>query len=255
MDRELRCLLITAVALVVVLFTGRALVSALWDDEEAVRQAGSLAAKLRSGGEADSRPARQDMAAAAALRDELAERIDALVPAMSYTQPAEFTVGAGESPDLRYIEIVRREQERLVKGAAFVGRSVPSNLGLPDLNPTGMEDVMRALRSLHVVHVVLDAALAAGVDAVDEIKVPVAGRRARAETGFLRGQRVEFELHGSPAAVRGTLARIAGGTPWLALDDLRLDASDEDGARVTCRFSATALVIDPGQPATPEGQG
>jgi hypothetical protein len=124
---------------------------------------------------------------------------------------------------------------------------------MADLNPTGMEDVMRALRSLHVVHVVVEAALAAGVDAVDDIKVPVVSRKARADTGFVRGHRVEFDLHGTPAAVRGTLAKIAGGTPWLALDDLRLDSTDEDGARVKCHFSASALAIDPTQPMVEGG--
>jgi hypothetical protein len=255
MDRDLRRLLLVAAGLLVALFTGRALISALYDEADAVRQATALRAKLKSGGEASSKPDRGDMAAAAALRDELAAELAALVPTLTYTQPADFSVGAGESPDLKYIEIVRREQEQLVKQGAFRGQSVPSNLGLPELNPTGLEEVLRTLRSLHVVHLVVTAALSAGVDGVDEIRMPAASRKGRAETGFVRSHRVEFELHGSPAAVRRTLAGIAGGTPYLALDDVRLESMDADGARVRAKFSALALTIDPEQSVLQEAQG
>jgi hypothetical protein len=247
MDRDLRRTLLVAAALLVGLFTGLMLISALYDESDAARQAAALRAKLRAGGEADSRPAPADMAAATALRDELAAELAALVPALSYSQPPEFSVGAGESPDLRYIEIVRREQEALVKGGAFRGQSVPSNLGLPELNPTGLEDVLRTLRSLHVVHLVVGSGLNAGIEGVDEIRVPPLTRKGRAESGFVRQQKVDFELHGSPASVRRTLAAIAGGSPYLALDDVRLERLDDDGARVRARFSAAALTIDPEQ--------
>jgi len=255
MDRDVRRTLLVGAALVVALFTGRALISALYDEGDAVRQATSLRTKLRAGGEADSRPALPDMAAASALRDTLAGELVALVPALSYSQPEDFSVGPGESADLRYIEIVRREQELLVKGGAFKGQSVPSNLGLPELNPTGLEDVLRTLRSLHVVHLVVQAGLKAGIEGVDEIRVPPATRKGKAEAGFVRQQKVDFELHGSPAAVRGALGAIAGGSPWLALDDVRLERLDDDGAQRRARFSAAALTIDPALALAPEAGG
>jgi hypothetical protein len=248
MDRELRRLIIVGAALAVALFTGRAVVGALWDADEATRQAISMRAKLKSGAEAGSRPSRDDLEQATHEREALNTRLAELLPAMSYTQPAEFSVGPGESPDLRYIEVVRREQDELVKGAAFAGRSVPSNLGLPELNPTGLEDVLRTLRSLHVVHVVVTAALAAGVEAVDSIKMPALARKQRNETGFLRTHKVEFELVGPPRAVRDALAAIANGTPYLALDDVRIETKDEDGTKVVCRFSASAVLVDANQP-------
>ena len=255
MDRELRRLIIVGAALAVALFTGRALIGALWDADEATRQALLMRAKLKSGGEAGARPAREDLAEVTRLREELSARLESLLPAMAYAQPAEFSVGPGESPDLRYIEIVRREQDELVKGAAFAGRSVPSNLGLPDLNPTGLEDVLRTLRSLHVVHVVVSAALASGVDAVDAIKMPAVARKARSETGFLRTHRVEFELAGAPRAMRDTLAAIAAGTPYLALDAVRIESKDEDGTKVVCRFVASAVLVDAEQPVLPAEKG
>jgi hypothetical protein len=253
MDRDLRRTLIVAAALLVLLFTGRVLISALYDEGDTARQAIALRTKLRAGGEADSRPAAADMAAAVALRDELAAELAELLPALSYAQPPEFSVGAGESPDLRYIEIVRREQEALVKGGAFRGQSVPSNLGLPELNPTGLEDVLRTLRSLHIVHLVVGAGLNAGLEGVDEIRMPPVSRKGKAEVGFVRQQKVDFEVHGSPAAVRRTLTAIAGGSPYLALDDVRLDRLDDDGARIRARFSAAALTIDPEQPVQGAG--
>ncbi|MHC5212249.1 MAG: hypothetical protein ACYTG2_16145 [Planctomycetota bacterium] len=253
MDRDLRRLVIVAAVLIVLLFTGRGVISALYDQDMAMRQALAMRNKLRSGGEAESRPPRNVMADTRALREALSEELDALLPRMQYTQPEEFQVGPGESPDLRYIEIVRREQELLVKGAAFVGRSVPSNLGMPDLNPTGLEDVLRTLRSLHIAHVVVSAALDAGVDAVDEIKIPTTARRQRSEAGFVRTHRVDFELHGAPRAVRDALAGIADGMPYLALDDVRLESVDDDGARVRCRFGAVALLIDPEQAVLQDG--
>ena len=254
MDRELRRLIVVGVALAVALFTGRALIGALWDAPEAMRQALAMRAKLKAGAEAGSRPAREDLAEVTRERERLDGELAALLPAMSYSQPPEFSVGPGESPDLRYIEIVRREQDELVKGAAYAGRSVPSNLGLPELNPTGLEDVLRTLRSLHVVHVVVGAALAAGVDAVDSIKMPTVVRKQRSEAGFLRTHKVEFELAGTPRAVRDALAAIAGGTPYLALDDVRIDAKDEDGAKVVCRFTAAAVLVDAEQPVLPAAE-
>lgn len=248
MDKELRRLLLVVVGLVVLLFTGRAVIGALYDSAEPARQAASLRARLRPGGEAEARPRREDVAELTRLRDALQARLDELLPAVRYEQPPEFQVAAGGSPDLQYVEILRREQQALVKGAAYVGRSVPSNLGMPDLNPTGLEDVLRTLRSLHVVHRVVTAALAAGVDAVDEIKLPPAARRGHDAPAFLRPHKVEFTLRGSPRAVRDALAQLAGGAPFVALDDLRLESQDAEGARISARFSAAFVVVDESQP-------
>jgi hypothetical protein len=255
MDRELRRLLIVAVALLVLLFTGRAVISAFWDDTEAVRQAASIRRQLRSGGEANSRPSTAAVSAASALRNELVESLQAYAPVIAYTRPAEFDVPSGVSPDLRYIEVLREEQKLLVRGAAFVGRSVPSNLGMPDLNPSGLEDVLRTLQSLHIVHLVVSAALEAGVDAVDEIRIPTASRRERKVSGFLRTHEVEFELRGSPQAVREMLAGITGGTPYLTLDTLRVEALDDEGGKVRARFSAAAVTLDLEQSVLDGGQG
>ena len=244
MDRDLRRLILVGAAALVILFTGRAVVSALWDASDSQRQVLLLRAKLRAGGEADSRPPRAAISAAAALRDELREELETVAPKLQHQLPPEFSVGPGDSPDLRYIEIVRREQEQLVKGAAYVGRSVPPNLGLPDLNPTGLEDVLRTLKALHVVHIVVTGALAAGIDAVEEIRMPPAGRRTRADVGFLRAQKVDFTLRGTPAAVRDALAAVADGQPYLALDDVRLDALDENGEKVRAKFSAALVEVD-----------
>jgi len=248
MDRELRRTLLVAVGIVVVLFTGRALIGALYDDDDMMRQAATLAAKLRAGGEAEGRPRREEMAALSALRDQLAARLEQVLPTVRYSQPPEFTVAPGGSPDLQYVEILRREQQALVKGAAYVGRSVPGNLGMPDLNPTGLEDVLRTLRSLHIVHEVVSAAIAAGVDSVDEIRLPAVARRSQESAGFLRLHKVDFLLRGTPRAVRDTLAKLTAGPPWLALDDVRIESADPDGARVTCRFSAAAVTVDDSQP-------
>ncbi len=248
MDRELRRLLLVVVGLAVLLFTGRAVIGALYDSDELARQAAALRARLRPGGEAEARPRREDVAALTQSRDALQARLAELLPAVRYEQPPQFQVAAGGSPDLQYVEILRREQQALVKGAAYVGRSVPSNLGMSDLNPTGLEDVLRALRSLHVVHLVVSAALAAGVDAVDEIRLPPAARRGQEAPAFLREHRVEFTLRGSPRAVRDALAALAGGAPWVALDDLRLESQDPDGARISARFSASVVTVDETQP-------
>lgn len=247
MDRELRRILFIAAGIVVALFTGRAVIGALWDEDGTVRQVNSMRAKLRSGGEAAARPSRSEMDRMARLRAELTERLDAALERVDYALPEDFALRSGDSPDLRYVEIVRREQDRLVKGAAFVGKSVPSNLGLPDLNPTGREDVLRTLRSLHVVHVAVMAALAADIDAVDEIRLPVAGRRRVVETGFLRDHSVEFAVRGSSAAVRDMLTDIVEGEPYLALDEVRIENLDEDGERVSCRFTVRGLDLDPEQ--------
>ena len=236
-----------AAGALIVLFSGRTIISSMYDDAGVARQVATFRNKLRAGGEAAAKPDRAALSDMAALRDELHERLQAAIDDLHYELPEEFSVGPGQSPDLAYIEIVRREQDALVKGAAFIGKSVPSNLGLPELNPTGLEDVLRSLRTLHVVHQVVAAALAADVDAVDEIRVPPLSRRSRAESGFVRAHRVEFELRGRPAAVRAALEGIAGSRPYLALDEVHLEQADADGERVLCRFAAVALSLDPEQ--------
>jgi hypothetical protein len=247
MDRELKRVILVGLGLVVLLFGGRMIIGSIWDESSVTRQLAAFRNRLRSGGEADSRPERREIQRMAALRDELTGKLELSVARIGYTLPEAFTVRSGESPDLRYIEIVRREQDELVKGAAFVGKSVPSNLGLPELNPTGLEDVLRALRSLHMVHGVVSVALDADVDAVDDIRLPTLNRRARAEGGFLRNHDVEFELHGSSRSVRDTLAGIVALDPYLALSDVRLEAEDPDGERIRCRFTARAVIVDPEQ--------
>ncbi len=247
MDRELRRLLFIAAGIVVALFTGRAVIGALYDEVGTGRQVAALRAKLRSGGEADGRPSRPEMERMARLREALELRLESALARVAYTLPEEFSLRSGDSPDLRYIELVRREQDRLVKGAAFVGKSVPSNLGLPELNPTGREDVLRTLRSLHVVHVTVMAALAADVDAIDEIQVPVVGRRRKAESGYLRAHSVEFVVRGSSKAITTMLTDIVEGSTYLAIDDLRVETVDEDGERVICHFTVRGLSIDPEQ--------
>jgi hypothetical protein len=213
--------------------TGRALIGALYDDQEMVRQANSLRAKLRSGGEAEGRPKREDLAALTALRDELAAKRDALAPAVRYVQPPEFSVAAGGSPDVEYVEILRREQQKLVKDAAYKGRSVPSNLGMPDLNPTGLEDVLRTLRSLHIVHVVVSAALEAGVDSVDEIRIPGAVRRGQESTGYLRLPPGPRRRHAARGAQH---AGEASPRPALAGARRREDRAPTRRRARACRF-------------------
>ncbi len=247
MDREVRRLVIVGMGLLVALFTTRTVIGAVWDDRAMIRQVEGFERKLRGTGEAATEPASSDLAASRRLRGQLQGRIELEIPEVQYRLPPEFDVGAGASPDLRYIEVLRREQEQLVREARFVGRSVPGNLGMPELNPTGLEDVLRHLRSLHVVHRVVESALAAGVDAVDEIKLPPVRRRGRTEGGFLRRHSVDFTLRGPAAAIRDALAGVVEGTPYLALDDVRIERVDEDGDRVTARFTAVGLIVDPEQ--------
>ena len=126
---------------------------------------------------------------------------------------------------------------------------------MPDLNPSGLEDVLRTLQSLHIVHLVVSASLAAGVDAVDEIRIPVAARRDRQSTGFLRTHEVEFELRGTPQAVREMLAGVADGTPYLSIDAMRIESLDDEGGKVRARFSAAAVTLDLEQNVLDDGQG
>ncbi len=244
MDKELRRLILIGLGAVLAIIVGRAVISSVYDDRLAAARVVRERNKLRGTGEAGSAPARAERARVADLRTELEGELERLVDDLAYALPPAFDVPAGQSPDLAYLQILRREQDELVKRAAFFGKSVPSNLGMPELNPTGLEDVLRTLRALHVVHRVVGAALEADVDRVAEITPAPVARRARTEGGFVRAHRVDFELHGSQRALRDTLAGVLAGQPYLALEDVRIEATDEDGRRLRCRFAALALVID-----------
>lgn len=243
MDRELRRIVIVGLVLLIVLFAGRAVVASIWDADEARRLVAAQRAKLQASGEAGRRPPRELLGRGAALREQLEGELADAIGTLQYALPAEFAVPPGTSPDLWYFEVLRREQDRLVKGAAFQGSSVPANLGMPELNPTGLEETLEVLRSLHVVHVVVSAALAAGIEEVAEIEVP-GQRRRRTETGFLTAHPVRFAMRGSPQAVAATLRAVVTGEVYLALDEVSLEAEDEDAKSVRCEFAAAALSFD-----------
>lgn len=243
MDKETRNLVVAAVGLVVVLFTGRALLGSFLGNDGGVTQVNRAASSLRSG-DARYRVDRAALAEATRLGTQLSERLDELLPELAYARPEGFDVPAGASADLRYIEVLRREQEQLVEQSRYVGMSVPTDLGMPVPNPTGLEDVLDAMRALHVVHLVVEAAREHDVRAIDGIRLPPARRTARRTTSFLKRHPVEFDLEGSPAAVRATLQRLGDVRPVLALDDVHIEALDEDGELVRCRFSAATLDVD-----------
>ena len=138
MDRDLRRLVLLGVALLLVLFVGRAIIGSLYDEAGARRQIARLNGRLRAGGEAESKPDRGEMTRMAALRDELTDRLDTAVAAVNYTLPPEFDVGPGQSPDLRYIEVVRREHADELTQAAR--QEVP---GEPDVLFEGVRLVLR----------------------------------------------------------------------------------------------------------------
>lgn len=242
MDRDLRRLVVTGLALVVFLVVGRIVLAAVFDDAGKRREVAVARQRLSGGGAA--RPDSGEVTRVAGLRQALEEELAAVLPRLAYEQPAEFDVPAGQSADLRYIDVLQREQERLVQGARFVGKSVPQDLGMPVPNPTGTEEVLAALRALHVVHLVVGAGLDADIEAVDAIQIVPPARRRAQRGGLLRTHGVEFDLRGPPAAVAATLRAVVAGEPYLALDEVRLESLDEHGESLRCRMTVAAVVLD-----------
>lgn len=247
MDHEVKRLLVVASGLVVVLFVGRSVVGMVYDDDAVRRNVDVYSRRLKGGGEAEFEPTSGDLKVIRDQRNDLRDAFEGLIPKLQFDQDADFSIRSGDSPDLRYLEILRREQDDLVQRARFEGRSVPGNLGMPELNPTGMEDVLRSLRTLDIVHQVVTAALDAGIDAVEEIREPTTKRRTKNEGGFLKTHRVEFDMRGSSRSVRNTLAGLLEGERYLALDEVRIEVLDPDGEKVRCRFSTLTLTVDPDQ--------
>ncbi len=242
MDKDLRRLVVVGLALLVFLFVGRAIIGSVADVDAAHSKARSLSAKLNS--DYPKKPSRGDLTEARQMVDELNERLVEVVDRIDYQRPPEFDVPDGMSPDLAFLDALRREQRALVQEARFIGKAVPPDLGMPVPNPTGMEDVLAALRALHVVHLVVSAALDADVAEVESIKLEPSTRRRRQKAGLIRTSAVDFELRGSPASIHGTLTRLVGGDVYLALDDVRVEADDEDGQSVTCRMSVATVEIN-----------
>lgn len=255
MDKQLRQLVLTALSLLVVLFVGRTVVGAFWDDQALRQSVAGLRRSLARGGEASKRPDRAAVTAATGLASELDTELEELLPRLDYERPPEFDVPGGSSPDLRYIEVLRREQDALVKAARFIGKSVQPDLGMPVPNPTGLEDVLNALRALHVVHLVVSAGFEADIDSVDSIRLPPENRRGSSTAGFLKKQPVEFDIVGSPRALREMLAAVVSGEPWLALDDVRMEALDEDGDAARCRMTVSSVSVDREAPVRERGTG
>jgi len=244
MDKDLRRLVLTVLSLLVVLFVGRTVVGAFWDDEGLRRSVNSLKRSLMKSGEAGKRPERAVMSAASRRVSELDAELEELLPLLQYERPPEFDVSGEVSADLRYIEVLRREQDALVQAARFIGKSVPADLGMPVPNPTGLEDVLTALRALNIVHRVVMAGFDADIDSVEGISIPSVSRRGSRGSGFLKKQSVEFDVMGSPSALRDMLASLVSEDSWLALDDVRLEVLDEDGESARCRMAVSNLSVD-----------
>jgi hypothetical protein len=255
MDKDVRRLVLTALSLLVALFVGRTVVGTFWDDEGLRRSVAGLRRSLGRGGEAFKRPERAVMAAASQVVSDLDATLEELIPRLQYVRPPEFDVPSDSSPDLRYIEVLRREQDALVRAARFIGKSVPQDLGMPVPNPNGLEDVLTALRALHVVHLVVSAGFDADIDRVDAIQIPAVKRRGASVGGFLKKSPVEFDVIGSPRALRDMLAALVSGGTWLALDEVRLEALDEDGDSARCRMTVSSVSIDTSATVRPGGLG
>jgi hypothetical protein len=241
MDKDVRRLAVSALALIVFLFVGRAVIGSVFDDEAERRKA--VLARSGLSGAGAKRPDSGEVGRMRTLRASLHDALEDLVPELAYERPPEFDVPAGRSADLLYLEVLRREQDALVQMARFRGKSVPLDLGMPVPNPTGTEDVLAALRALHVVHVVVTAALDADCSVIDKIEMIAATRRRR-DTSLVRTHGVQFDLRGSAGAVQAMLAAVVGGTPYLALDDVRIEALDEDGESLRCRMIVSAVSLD-----------
>lgn len=241
MDKDVRRLVVSGLALLVFLFVGRAVIGSLFDDAGARRAA--LSARNGLAGVGAARPDSGAAAQLRALRESLHQQLSELVPRLAYERPPDFDVPAGRSADLFFLEALRREQEALVQAARFRGKSVPFELGMPVPNPTGTEDVLAALQALHVVHLVVSAALDADCAAIDAMQMVSGGRRRRQDE-LLRTHGVEFDLRGSPRAVQQTLAAIVSGRPYLALDEVQIEADDDDGESLRCRLVVAAVSFD-----------
>lgn len=241
MDKDVRRLLITALSLVVFLFVGRGVIGSVFDDAGERRAA--LSARNSLSGAGAAKPSSGAAAQLRQLRGSLYDQLADVLPRLAYERPTAFDVPPGRSADLFFLDALRREQEALVQAARFQGKSVPFDLGMPVPNPTGTEDVLAALQALHVVHLVVGAALDADCAAIDAIQmVPAAGRRRQA--ALVRTHGVKFDLRGSPRAVQEMLAALVAGQPYLALDDVQIEALDENGETVRCRMEAAAVSFD-----------
>ena len=241
MDKDVRRLLVTALSLVVFLFVGRAVIGSVFDDAGERRAA--LSARNGLTGAGAARPQSAAAAQLRGLRGSLYDQLAELIPRLAYARPASFDVPSGRSADLFFLDALRREQEALVQSARFLGKSVPFDLGMPVPNPTGTEDVLGALQALHVVHLVVNAALDADCAAIDGIQM-VSGGGHRRQAEMVRTHGVKFDLRGSPAAVQEMLRTLVGGEPYLALDDVQIESLDENGELLRCRLVAAVVSFD-----------
>lgn len=242
MDKDLRRLVVSALALVIFLVVGRIVLSAVFDDVAKRREVAVARQGLSGGGAQKPEPA--EVARVTDLRDALTAELAAALPPLGYEQPEAFDLASGQSADLRYIDVLQREQALLVEQSRRQGKAVPSDLGMPVPNPTGTEDVLKALRALHVVHLVVTAGIEADIEAVDAIQMVPETRRRGQAGGLLRTHGVEFDLRGAPAAIAAMLRTLVGGEPYLALDDVRLESLDEHGETLRCRMTVAAVVLD-----------
>jgi len=194
-----------------------------------------------------------------AVNGELRSSVERLSDAVVFRPRPGFRLedGAG-SPSNQYLRALTRVRERLLPLASRAGTTVDPGLGMPELSPTRESEIVRYLEALDVVDTFVRAAVAAGVSAIEDVRVRLdPGLSSRsglgAGLGAVERTRVAVSVSGDSRALAALLASsqrpmedadgpIEGGLR----SPLRIDSLEMANARrargETVRVDATFVV-------------
>ena len=168
---------------------------------------------------------------------------------LAYRPSPGFTlVGVTRAPDIYFNEMVQKLLKERVEPAASLDIRIPADLGLGSITPKTAQEREWYLNGLDVVSRCCLAGMAAGVEAIEPIriaKMPKKSRTSRNEvTPYLRPLTVKMTVKGKPSAIDNMLRDIMLPGSRLSIAKARITSMDQTGKRRQTFVDESIVVMD-----------
>ncbi len=180
---------------------------------------------------------------------EIEDELQHLESELAYRPSAGFTlVGVSRSPDIYFNEMVQKLLKERVEPAASLDIRIPADLGLGSITPKTTAEREWYLNGLDVVSRCCLAGMAAGVEAIEPIRISKMPKKSRTDrneaTPYLRPLLVKMTVKGKPSAIDNMLRDINLPGSRLSIMKARITSMDQTGKRRRTFIDESNVVMD-----------
>lgn len=239
---EHKSFILILLAGVVVFFTARYIITSSFEDD-IKRNKAAAARSLRSASRSKVPTGAKGLAEEKLrlLEEELAK----LQTEMSYRPTAGYTLkGAARAGDLHFNDMVQKLLTEVVEPASSLDIRIDTGLGLDGRTPRSDPEREWYLNGLDVVHRICLAGIGGGVESIEPIKIarfPKKRSKRGEASPFVRELKVNFTVHGRPAALEELTRRLMTPGARLAIKKSSLLSLDSD-KKTVIRFGGDDIV-------------